>query len=84
MTTDAWCYVGKYGAKGEDRCSITPTNDGFSFMANNLAAGENLTFVTEFKPDTFKVVLEKSYVLVIVLVAEILLFGAIIIWKAMK
>ena len=84
MATDAWCYVGKYGARGEGRCTIAPTSDGFSFMANNLAAGENLTFVTEFKPDTFKVVLEKSYVLVIVLVAEILLFGAIIIWKAMK
>ena len=84
MATDAWCYVGKYGASGKDRCTIVSTNDGFSFMANNLAAGENLTFVTEFKPDTFKVVLEKSYVLVVMLVAEISLFGVIIIWKVIR
>ena len=65
MFDKVWCYVGSYGEKDEDRCMITPTEDGYSFETEDLAAGENLTFVTEFKPDTFNVVLEKSYILII-------------------
>ena len=64
MDKKAWCYVGSYGEKGEDRCEITLNGDGFSFVAKNLAARENLTFVTEFEPGTFKVILEKNYILV--------------------
>lgn len=78
---EAWCYVGKLGEKGEGRCVIQKTSDGFSFSTENLKARENLTFVVEFKPDTFFVMLEKSYFLVIVLVAEIMIFALIIIFK---
>ncbi len=84
MDKTAWCYVGKYGDKGSDRCTITPTSDGFSFETASLKAGENLTFVAEFKPDTFNVILEKSYVLVIVLVIEILIAGIVLIKNILK
>ena len=84
MFERAWCYVGSYGEKGEDRCVITPTEDGFSFETGGLAAGENLTFVAEFKPDTFKVVLEKSYILVILLVGEIVLVAIFLTRKYLK
>ena len=84
MFDEVWCYVGSYGEKGEDRCMITPTEDGYSFETEDLAAGENLTFVTEFKPDTFKVVLEKSYILVILLVGEIVLVVILLTRKYLK
>ena len=84
MDEQAWCYVGKYGAKGEDRCAIAVIDDGFSFTAEDLRAGENLTFVTEFKPDTFKVILEKNYILVIVLVGEIALVVIFLTRKYLK
>lgn len=84
MFERAWCYVGSYGEKGEDRCVITPTEDGFSFETGGLAAGENLTFVAEFKPDTFKVVIEKSYILVILLVGEIVLVAIFLTRKYLK
>ena len=84
MFDEVWCYVGSYGEKGEDRCMIAPTEDGYSFETEDLAAGENLTFVAEFKPDTFKVVLEKSYILVILLVGEIVLVVILLTRKYLK
>ncbi|MBQ2643859.1 DUF2207 domain-containing protein [Candidatus Saccharibacteria bacterium] len=84
MFDDAWCYVGQYGAKGEDRCVIMPTSDGFEFEAVKLGVGENLTFVTEFEPDTFKVVIKKDYTLVVILVVEIMLAAIIVIWRILK
>ena len=84
MDKKAWCYVGSYGEKGEDRCEITLNGDGFSFVAKNLAARENLTFVTEFEPDTFKVILEKNYILVIILAIEILLIAIFLTRKYLK
>ena len=77
----AWCYVGKYGSSGQDRCTIEQIQDGFSFSADTLNAYENLTFVTKFLPETFGVVLEKDYVLIIVLVLEAL-FIAILLGRA--
>lgn len=47
------CYVGRYGAKGEDRCKIIHTEDGVEFRATNLGSRENLTFALEFQPGTF-------------------------------
>lgn len=84
MFDRAWCYVGSYGEKGEDRCVITPTEDGYSFGTEDLAAGENLTFVTEFKPDTFNVVLEKSYILIILLVGETVLVAIFLMRKYLR
>lgn len=84
MDKKAWCYVGKYGESGQDRCSITATADGFSFAASDLSAYENLTFVTEFAPDTFTVIIRKNYILVIILVVVIVLAAAMIIWSIMR
>lgn len=84
MDDMAWCYVGRYGVKGSDRCTIVSIDDGFSFTADNLAAGENLTFATEFEPGTFKVVLEKSYILFVMFGVEILLIGIAATLKILK
>lgn len=51
----AYCYVGRYGDNGQDRCKITPVEDGVRFEAKNLSAKENLTFDLEFKSGTFTV-----------------------------
>ena len=84
MDDQAWCYVGGYGAKGSDRCTIVPTDDGFDFITEGLEIGENLTFVTKFQPGTFKTVLNKDYTLVYILVAEIALVAILIIWRVAK
>ena len=54
-TGESWCYVGKYGEKGEGRCQTKKTDDGVEFEAYSLAAGENLTFDTELKQGSFAV-----------------------------
>lgn len=84
LSKQAWCYVGRYGSKGQDRCIIEPTSDGFSFMSEGLLAGENLTFVTNFKPDTFKVTVNKFYYLVWVLIVEIIVFTIILTKNYLK
>lgn len=64
-----WCYVGKYGANGKDRCTISKISDGIEFTARNLTSGENLTFDIELKPGSFVVPEpEKSYIAVILMV----------------
>lgn len=52
---ESWCYVGKYGESGSERCEITELSDGVSFTANNLTKYENLTFDTQFDAGTFVV-----------------------------
>ncbi len=84
MDTTAWCYVGSYGEKGQDKCTITPTSDGFSFTTGYLEERENLTFVVQFKPDTFYVLLEKNYILVILLSIEIAIMAFLIIRRIIK
>lgn len=71
MAPQAWCYVGYLGSNNQSRCAIKQTGDGFSFEANGLSSKENLTFVTQFKPDTFEVIVEKNYILVWVLITEV-------------
>lgn len=60
------CYVGYYGDSGSDRCFVSSFDNVIAFSASNLAARENLTFVVDFKPNTF-VVPEppKNYLLVV-------------------
>ncbi|MEE0887950.1 MAG: DUF2207 domain-containing protein, partial [Candidatus Saccharimonadaceae bacterium] len=84
MDTTAWCYVGSYGEKGQDKCTITPTSDGFSFTTGYLEERENLTFVVQFKPDSFYVLLEKNYILVILLSIEIAIMAFLIIRRIIK
>lgn len=78
------CYVGAYNHNDEYRCSFMYTNDGISFTAYNLARGENLTFAVDFEPDTFKVVLEDNYTLVVVLIIEVIIFLIVVIKKYLK
>ncbi|MEE0887951.1 MAG: DUF2207 domain-containing protein [Candidatus Saccharimonadaceae bacterium] len=51
------CYVGTYGTAGEEatsRCNISKADDNtVIFEANDLLAGETLTFVMQFQPDSF-------------------------------
>lgn len=67
-TGDSWCYVGRYGENGSNRCTISPMNDGLEFAAMNLAGYENLTFDIEFQPGVFVVPEpEENYTLVVVM-----------------
>ena len=84
MQSDTWCYVGKYGDSGSERCVIQKIDDGVSFTTENLRARENLTFVVDFRPDTFKVIIEKNYILVILLIAEIVIITFVLIRKYLK
>ena len=59
-TGDSWCYVGKYGENGQERCTITKTDDGVTFQAENLAMKENLTFDVELKEGSFVLPLPKD------------------------
>ena len=52
---DSWCYVGKYGVKGSERCTISKIEDGVEFSADNLSAYENLSFDVELLPKSFVV-----------------------------
>lgn len=61
-TGEAWCYVGRYGESGQERCKISDTADGVEFKAENLRSYENLTFDAELKPQSFVVPApEKNY-----------------------
>jgi uncharacterized membrane protein YgcG len=57
----AWCYVGRYGANNQNRCTISDIENGINFNAKNLSSGENLTFVTNFNDKTF-VVPKNNYI----------------------
>ncbi len=78
FTGEKWCYVGKYGDSGQERCEISEISDGVKFVAKDLASNENLTFDVELKVGSFTVPeLEKNYICVwlTVLLAAICLAG---------
>ncbi|MBQ6414372.1 DUF2207 domain-containing protein [Candidatus Saccharibacteria bacterium] len=54
-TGGSWCYVGKYGESGQDRCTMTKIEDGVEFTASDLKSGENLTMDVELKAGSFVV-----------------------------
>lgn len=78
-TGESWCYVGKYGESGAERCTIEKIEDGVMFVAENLNSFENLTFDVELLADTFVVPLPmQNYILVIMMVVILVLaFGAL-------
>ena len=68
-TGKSWCYVGRYGAKGSERCTISEIDDGVEFEAYDLLRGENLTFDVEITAGSFMVPEpEKNYELVFIMV----------------
>lgn len=78
------CYVGRYSDDDEDRCTISRTADGFSFTTSDLEWGENLTFVIGLKPDTFKVILKKNYIILVAFVIELLVCGLVVYFAQKK
>ena len=71
-TGESWCYVGRYGESGQDRCKTIKLEDGVEFTATKLNAYENLTFDMELKPGGFVVPEpEKNYAYVWILVVLI-------------
>ncbi|MBR2839794.1 DUF2207 domain-containing protein [Candidatus Saccharibacteria bacterium] len=67
---ESWCYVGKYGAKGSERCTITKLDDGVEFTTQNLTAHENLSFDTELKDGSFAIPKPpKNYIYIWVILA---------------
>ena len=79
-TGESWCYVGRYGQSGQDRCNITKIDDGVEFVASGLKAYENLTFDVELKAGSF-VVPEpnRNFILVAILMVIGLILGLITI-----
>lgn len=70
----AWCYVGKYGASDQSRCTISQISDGIELKTSSLAKGENLTFDLEFHPGTFTIPEKpKNFILIIFLTIELIL-----------
>ena len=68
------CYVGRYGEKGSERCTISWSGNIISFTTTRLLSRENLTFSVSFKPNTFSVPEPpKNYSLVITTVVIALL-----------
>lgn len=59
----SWCYVGKYGESGQERCTISSIDDGIEFTAQNLKSKENLTFDVELLSGSFVVIEpEENYI----------------------
>lgn len=73
-TGKKWCYVGKYGEGGSNRCTVTEKDGVLTFTASNLSVGENLTFDIEIKDGTFVVPEpEVSYLLVVLAIIYVAL-----------
>ena len=87
-TGESWCYVGRYGENGQDRCKTTKLEDGVEFTATKLSAYENLTFDMELKPGGFVVPEpEKNYAYVWMLMGLIVICIVAIllaVWKFIK
>ena len=82
---EQWCYVGSYGEKGQNRCTISELDDGLEFTANNLASHENLTFDVELKSGSFAVPApENNYLLVAAMVGTSVICGLLLIFPIRK
>ncbi len=80
FTGKSWCYVGKYGQSGSERCKINKLTDGVEFTADNLGSYENLTFDTELEAGSFTIPEpEVSYALVVALFVVIVICGLCLI-----
>lgn len=76
-TGESWCYVGRFGYSGQNRCKISKISDGLEFQTQNLKPGQNLTFDIEFKPESFVVPgPTKDYRLVLAGIIVLLVFVA--------
>lgn len=79
-TGNVWCYVGRYGDSGQNRCKISQTSDSINFQASELSSGENLTFDVEFKANTFVVPGQTyNYTVFAIFIVELFVTAAIAI-----
>lgn len=79
LTDKTSCYVGRYGEKGSSRCNISTYKNVITFTANTIAAGENLTFVVDFEPDTFVVKTPARSPLLLIIAVLSVLAGLLVI-----
>lgn len=80
FTEKSWCYVGKYGQSGSERCEISKLTDGVEFTTSDLDSYENLTFDTELAAGSFTIPEpEVSYSLVAALLVVIVVCGLCLI-----
>ncbi len=80
------CYVGKYGANGSTRCTISENANGteISFSASEIDSYENLSFVLAFEPGTFVIPeTQKNYAALAILII-VLIGGMIIVLVAVR
>ena len=83
-TGDSWCYVGRYGESGQDRCKITKLEDGVEFVATNLKSHENLTFDVELLPGSFVVPMPEDNYVYVRLIAVLVIICLLIIGLAIR
>lgn len=84
-TGESWCYVGKYGESGQDRCTITKISDGVEFTAKKLTPRENLTFDVELKAGSFVIPgPEKNYIYVWLTIVVALIGLSVIVYYGWK
>ncbi|MBR3052113.1 DUF2207 domain-containing protein [Candidatus Saccharibacteria bacterium] len=87
-TGKSWCYVGRYGESGQERCKIEDDGRMVTFKTGKLKPGENLTFDVELKPGSFVVpepAKNYAYVWTIIgLVAICALILALLVRKLLK
>ena len=84
-TNENWCYVGRFGDSGQERCKITKLEDGVEFKAVELKGGENLTFAVELRAGSFVVPeQEANYAYVWIIVVLGVICVVVIIWKMIK
>ncbi len=84
-TGESWCYVGRYGESGQNRCEMTKLEDGMEFTAMRLSSYENLTFDMELKPGSFVVPEpEKNYAYVWILIGLIAICVVVVLLAVRK
>ena len=80
-----WCYVGRYGDSGQERCTILEISDGVEFSAVSLSRAENLTFDVELKKGSFTIPEpEVDYIYVYLAIVFGALCLVVVIWRVKK
>ena len=80
FTSEAACYVGRYGESGTSRCETARDNNIITFTTAKVYANESLTIAMAFDAGTFTIrAPEASYLLVIILAILLILGIALIV-----
>lgn len=85
FTGETACYVGMYGITSSDKCVVDEVRNGagaltgVTFSAENLRAGETLTFALKFGAGTFVIPEKQKDYTLMVLSSLFLTIGAVIL-----